>query len=106
MLIDSTWIVEHYEITGDDETFLFEGYVLEFDENGGVLASFQNDIHDGSWEEFTTHDGQILALNFGEGELFSRFTEEWFVLEIDEGIIVLKVWLNEQEYKILTLKQN
>lgn len=105
VIIDGAWIVAHYEMTGNTETEAFNDFIIEFDENGGIIAERGNDIFDGSWEEFTTNEGQILYLEFGDSGLFSQLSEEWTVLEIREDRIELKVWKDEQQYEILVLER-
>ncbi len=79
VLSDGIWIVGSYTDDGIDETADYNGYQLNFDSNGTVIADNGTPIN-GTWT--TQSSGNVLVLNFGTAIPFDEFNDDWDVISI------------------------
>ena len=79
-LADGTWIVALYSDDGTDQTMDYNGYELNFNSNGTVVAQNGSDTIEGTWSVTGTTDLD-LVLDFGEEFPFDEFTDDWDVLD-------------------------
>jgi len=78
-LSDGIWIVSSYTDDGNDETANYNGYQLNFNSNGTVIADNGTPIN-GTWA--TQSSGNELVLNFGTAIPFDEFNDDWDVVSI------------------------
>ncbi|MAU16447.1 MAG: hypothetical protein CMH46_13020 [Muricauda sp.] len=70
-----------------DNTEQYVEYLLTFSEDGTVyMSTFTLDQIMGTWSTSMTDQGVVLELNF---ENFSDFSGDWYVYELEEGVIKL-----------------
>lgn len=89
ILIDGAWMVALYEEDGQNNTDNYDGYVLEFGEDGTVIAEGQGNLFDGTWSVAGTGDLELI-LDFGEDIPFDEFTDEWDVLDFTQVRVELQ----------------
>lgn len=90
ILNNGKWEVTSY-IKGDaNETEAFEGYIIDFLENGGVYIEGNGQIIDGSWLPFRSENMLFLGLNFGLEPPFDMLNSRWKVIELSENKIELQ----------------
>ena len=90
ILIEGKWIVANYNDSGENETADFEGWELEFFDNGGVVARKGEMVIDGNWEEFIDDGIQKLALDFNQDVPFNEFNDDWDIVDVREDRIELQ----------------
>ncbi|MDH3709712.1 MAG: hypothetical protein OER04_07475 [Cyclobacteriaceae bacterium] len=90
ILIDGSWIVANYSDSGENETSDYNDFVLDFMENGGVLAVKDNNTIDGTWEEITDDGVQKLVLDFNEDVPFNEFNDDWDIVDVREDRVELQ----------------
>ncbi|NAS32404.1 hypothetical protein GTQ40_15575 [Flavobacteriaceae bacterium R38] len=90
ILNDGEWTVALYSDSGEDVTSEFNGFVIDFLENGGVLAEGNGQLIDGSW--LVRRDDGILklGLNFGLEPPFDELNNVWKIVEVDGSRIELR----------------
>jgi len=82
-LLECPWKVLEIRRNAMDQTAQYQGYLLKFFDNGGVVASVAGDrIAEGIWDARITDDGVLLVLEF---DGLDDFNKEWLVYEIGEG---------------------
>ncbi len=85
------WIVANYNDSGQDDTGLFEGYGLDFLENGGVIAESANSLIDGEWNVYRDNSNVLrFDLNFGNDQPFNELNDDWRIVEVSANRIELK----------------
>ncbi|QCX01030.1 hypothetical protein FGM00_13250 [Aggregatimonas sangjinii] len=81
VLIACPWLVEGLERNNQDTTDQYEDYVLNFSENGSVVArDREGNLSNGQWNTRISDYRVVLNLEF---ELLVDFTQDWFVNDID-----------------------
>ena len=90
ILNDGKWQVASY-IEGDaNETEIFNGFVIDFLENGGGYIEGNGQIIDGSWLPYRHENMLFLGLNFGLEPPFDELNARWKVVELGENKIELQ----------------
>ncbi len=86
-LVECPWIVTEVKRENVDQTPQYRDYVLNFFENGTVVArAFAGAAIEGTWQTRVTDSGVKLTLDF---DTLLDFNLEWIVYEIEEGKIKL-----------------
>lgn len=80
-LMDGEWIVALYDEDGDNQTSDYNGFVLDFMENGTVRADNGSDVIEGTWQ---ANGEEELVLDFGTQVPFDEFNDEWDVVDAQE----------------------
>ncbi|MBC8754853.1 hypothetical protein H2O64_09240 [Kordia sp. YSTF-M3] len=79
VLGSGNWVVSSYTDDGVDETADYNGYQLNFDSNGTVIADNGTPIN-GTWT--TQSSGSVLILDFGTSMPFDELNDDWDVVSI------------------------
>ncbi|MBK5213295.1 MAG: hypothetical protein JJE55_06520 [Flavobacteriaceae bacterium] len=79
IFIDGLWFVQSYIDDGDDETNDYNGYVLNFNADGSVLAVSSNNTISGIWSVVSSSNGLDVILDFGTAMPFDEFNDDWDV---------------------------
>ncbi|MCH7680342.1 hypothetical protein IID10_13430, partial [candidate division KSB1 bacterium] len=87
ILSDGLWSVASYTDDGIDETTDYNGYQINFDANGTVIADNGTSIN-GTWS--VENSGNILVLNFGNSIPFDEFNDDWDVISVSNTQVVLQ----------------
>ena len=87
-IIEGEWIVARFEDDGNNMTSEFEGFTLEFFEDGDVVAGNGTDTIEGSWEELVDDNVDVeFILDFGSDTFFELLNDDWDLVEIREDRI-------------------
>ncbi len=90
IVLEGQWIVASYDTAGNDITSDFEGFTLEFFEDGTMVATDGTDTFEGTWEEHVEDDlGIELVIEFDGSTLIKMLNDDWDVLEYSETRIEL-----------------
>lgn len=109
VLLDGEWqITEYYEDYGvgvTDQTYLFNGYVFSFNEDGSASASKNGQTQAGVWST-NGDDGTLeLVLNFGLADPFEELEDDWDIIEFDGNMIVLEDLSGDGTVEYLTFER-
>ena len=83
---DGMWIVALYDEDGDNQTGDYNGYQLNFMEDGSVTAENGSQTINGTW---STDGDTEVTLEFGVQVPFDEFNDEWDIVEFDENRLEL-----------------
>jgi len=88
IITTGTWRVSYYINNGDEDTSLFHGYVFTFQPGGAVSVTRPSlPVAPGTWNE---HDNNMrFELDFGASGLLERLNEDWVVVTVDDGQLLL-----------------
>jgi len=86
ILNEGQWIVALYDEDGDNQTADYNGYQLDFMEDGTVTADNGNQTLNGSWS--TDGDTEVV-LDFAAQIPFDEFNDEWDIVDFDENRLEL-----------------
>jgi len=104
ILSDGLWYVASYSEDGIDQTADYNGYQINFDANGTVIADNGISIN-GIWS--VENSGNILVLNFGNSIPFDEFNDDWDVISVtDTQVIVQDVSGGNGGTDILVFQKN
>ncbi len=82
VLLDGQWLVALYLDNGINETNNYNGYILEFFNDGTVTASYGANVLNGTWN-VTGNTGDLnLVLDFGVQIPFDELNDDWDVLDV------------------------
>ncbi|WP_175017407.1 hypothetical protein [Rasiella rasia] len=87
ILEDGTWFVQLYTDDGDDETGDYNGYTIDFQNSGAVVATNGSNTNNGTWQVLSA--GNKLDLNFS-GVPFDEFNDDWDVIMTSETRVELR----------------
>jgi hypothetical protein len=87
ILSGDSWVVGSYTDNGDDETADYNGYQINFDSNGTVVADNGTPIN-GTWA--VQSSGNKLILDFGTSFPFDEFNDDWDVISVTATQVVLQ----------------
>ena len=87
ILEDGIWFVASYTDDGDDETGDYNGYTIDFQNGGTVIATNGSNTNNGSWQVLSS--GNTLDLSF-VGVPFDEFTDDWDVISVTETRVELQ----------------
>lgn len=87
ILEDGTWFVQLYTDDGDDETGDYNGYTIDFQNSGAVIATNGSNTNNGTWQVLSA--GNKLDLNFS-GVPFDEFNDDWDVIMTTETRVELR----------------
>lgn len=87
ILADGLWFVSSYTDDGVNETADYNGYQLNFDMGGTVIADNGTPIN-GTWAVLSS--GNILALDFGSGFPFDEFNDDWDVISVSDTQVTVQ----------------
>jgi len=87
ILSDGLWNVASYTEDGFDETNDYNGYQINFDANGTVIADNGTSIN-GTWS--VENSGNILVLDFGVSIPFDEFNDDWDVISVSDTQVILQ----------------
>ncbi|PHS68009.1 MAG: hypothetical protein COB12_02000 [Flavobacterium sp.] len=82
VLIDGEWLVATYLDDGINETNDYNGYIVNFINDGNVTASYGNNVLNGTWEVLGNSGSLKLVLDFGAQIPFDEFNDDWDVLDV------------------------
>ncbi len=103
VLADGIWIVASYSNNGSDKTGDYNGYQLNFDIAGTVVATNVTSIN-GTW--VVQSSGNKLVLDFGTLVPFDEFNDDWDVLSVSGTQVFLQdVSGGNGETYVLTLQK-
>ena len=78
-----TWWADYYADQGDDETYVFAGYVFTFTGDGKVTVSRPGDPPPvGYWNEY--NNGTRMEFNFGSGWPLDKLNDTWAIDQIQD----------------------
>lgn len=89
-LIDGLWFVAEYLDDGVNETGDYNGYELDFNSGGTVLASNGSNNFNGTWSVQDNGGDLELVLDFGTQFPFDEFNDDWDVLNFTTTIVELE----------------
>jgi hypothetical protein len=87
ILSDGLWSVASYTDNGNDETVDFNGYQINFDSNGTVVADNGSSIN-GTWE--VQNSGNKLLLDFGTTFPFNQLNDDWDVISTSNTQVMIQ----------------
>ena len=89
ILVDGGWFVSSYIDDGDNETADYNGYELDFQDDGTVVADNGDGTPiNGTWEVLS--GGNKLLLEFGSSFPFDEFNDDWDVLSMTDTRVELQ----------------
>ncbi|MEP2937378.1 MAG: hypothetical protein ABJM06_03210 [Gilvibacter sp.] len=88
ILIDGTWIVALYMDDTDNDTADYNGYELDFNADGTVIAESDTDLIDGTWQVLS--GGDTLLLDFGPDIPFDEFNDDWDVFSVEPARVEVR----------------
>ncbi|MGB6268722.1 MAG: hypothetical protein WBF67_06875 [Olleya sp.] len=89
ILSDGQWFVASYLEDTDDQTANYNGYQLDFDNNGTVVATNGSNPNNGTWA--VQSSGNVLVLNFGTSMPFSELNDDnWDVISVTTTEVVVQ----------------
>jgi len=87
VLSDGLWFVATYTDDGTDETVDYNGYQLDFNIAGTVVADNGTPIN-GTWA--VQSSGNILVLDFGTSIPFDEFNDDWDVISVSDTQVIVQ----------------
>lgn len=87
ILVDGMWLVASYINDGSNDTSDYNGYQINFDPNGTVVADNGTPIN-GAWE--VQNSGNKLLLDFNSSFPFDEFNDDWDVISVTNTQVVLQ----------------
>jgi len=90
VILEGEWIVASYLENEMNMTDDFQGYTLNFEANGTVIASKDNQTIEGSWSEVMDNGVRKFVMDFGEMIPFDEFNEDWEIISYNETRLELK----------------
>ena len=87
ILSNGLWNVASYTEDGVDQTADYNGYLINFDANGTVIAD-NGVIINGTWS--VQNSGNILVLNFGNSIPFDEFNDDWDVISVSDTQVIVQ----------------
>ncbi|WGD34162.1 hypothetical protein [Olleya sp. YS] len=89
ILTDGLWFVASYIEDTDDQTIDYNGYQLDFNANGTVIATNGSNPNNGTWA--VQSSGNVLVLDFGTNLPFTELNDEdWDVLSVSETEVIVQ----------------
>lgn len=89
ILTDGQWFVASYFEDSDDQTANYNGYQLDFDNNGTVVATNGSNPNNGTWA--VQSSGNVLVLDFGTSTPFSELNDDdWDVLSVTTTEVIIQ----------------
>lgn len=86
-LVSCVWYVKDFERNSTDQTLQYKDYILNFKEDGTVIAGFNTVTRiEGTWSTTVDDDGVMLNMEF---ETSADFTLNWKVYDIGDDRIKL-----------------
>ena len=79
ILTDGLWVVDSYTEDADDQTADYNGYTINFNSDGTVVADNGNTIN-GTWA--AQDSDSELFLNFGSATPFDELNDTWSVISV------------------------
>ncbi len=89
ILNNGEWLVAAYIHGDDNKTEIYNGFAIDFKENGGVLVEGNSQLINGAWLVLRDDGNLKLELNFGTNTPFDEFNYRWRIASINEGRIEL-----------------
>lgn len=87
LMEDNGFIIRLLIDDGDDETADFSSYVFNFNADGSVVASDDNNMITGSYSVIRD-DGRVeLEMSFTTNPNFDELNDEWYFISIDQNVI-------------------
>lgn len=90
IMIEGQWFVANYNDSGVDETDDYNGYVLDFNSDGTVIATNGSETVSGSWDAFLDNAELKLMINFGTAIPLGEFSDDWDVVSFTNTNISLR----------------
>ncbi len=89
ILADGLWIVASYTEDADNQTADYNGYQLNFDSSGTVVADNGSNTNNGTW--MVLNSGNQMSLNFGTDIPFNEFNDDdWDVISVSNIEIIIQ----------------
>lgn len=85
---DGTWFVASYTEDSDDQTANYNGYTLDFMNDGTVVATNGSNPNNGTWASMSS--GNEFMLNFGTAMPFGEFNDVWDVLSVTDTQVIVQ----------------
>ncbi|MEZ4987082.1 MAG: hypothetical protein R2795_18920 [Saprospiraceae bacterium] len=84
---DNEWIITLFTDDGENETYYFESYRFNFDLDGSVVATGNNDIVTGTYSVFRD-DGRVeLKMSFPNIQYFDELNDDWYFISMDQNVV-------------------
>ena len=90
VIATGTWRVGSYIDSGTNETSDYSGIVLEFREDGSILATRGDDAFSGTWSTSQSNGAEKLTFNFGDSQPLDEFNDDWDVVSFAATRIELR----------------
>ena len=82
-LTKGTWWADYYADEGDDQTYIFAGYVFTFLSDGKVTVTRPSPAPPvGYWNEY--NNGTRMEFNFGDEYPLGKLTDTWVIDLIED----------------------
>lgn len=89
ILSDGLWIVASYFEDSDNQTADYNGYEINFDMSGSVVASNGSNTNSGTW--MVLNGGNQMAIDFGSDAPFNEFNDDdWDVISSSNTEVVIQ----------------
>jgi len=90
VLLDGEWLVASYLHDGENETSDYDGYIIEFFNEGIVKVNYNNNLFYGTWDVNGNTNNLSLVLDFENEFPFDEFNDDWDVLDVQENRVELE----------------
>ncbi|WP_397362442.1 hypothetical protein [Olleya sp. R77988] len=89
ILTDGQWFVASYTEDSDNQTADYNGYQLDFNTNGTVVATNGSNPNNGTWA--VQSSGNVLVLDFGTSTPFNELNDDdWDVLSVTTTEVIVQ----------------
>ena len=90
-LTPGAWKITYF-FSQQDETSNYQGYVFDFESNGGLSASKGVQIWQGAWSAGLddSQDKLLIAFSGGAPSALLELQEDWHIIKMDDGFMHLE----------------
>jgi hypothetical protein len=100
-----TWTISNYVDNGNDETYHFNGYKFNFNDNGGLIATLNSNQVAGNWSKNDDDSSTKLNILFSQTPL-DELNDDWNIITISESTIELQDISGDGEIDYLKFIKN
>jgi uncharacterized protein (UPF0216 family) len=90
IIVEGLWIVAEYTQDDVNKTQNYDGFHLDFNTDGNVIAVKGTDEVNGTWSVITDSGVDYLVLDFSTMVPFDEFNEDWEIFEFSETKLELR----------------
>ena len=84
VIVEGLWIVSEYTEDDVSKTQNYNGFQLDFNADGNVIATNGTDEVQGTWSVITDSGSDYLVLDFSVMVPFDEFNEDWEIIAFSE----------------------